>query len=203
MCLPPGTKPDTSIVPSTCGPVRVTVAGRKMLSFGASSFGASALGASAAGAEAETVFSGASGCAGAAAGVAGAAAFGSSRAGAGAACAGAAGAAGALFSGCAGAGASAFGAGASVFADAGWGAGAGAGLGLGERSILPRIFICGISSFTLITLLLMTTSFSSSRSCFLASSSVMVVCFREMRSRIELRALAAARFDPNSFSRTA
>ena len=53
------------------------------------------------------------------------------------------------------------------------------------------------------TLLLMTTSFSSSRSCFLASSRVMVVCFREMRSRIESRALAALRFAPNSFSRTA
>ena len=34
LCLPPATNPDTSIVPSTCGPVRVTVSGRKMLSLG-------------------------------------------------------------------------------------------------------------------------------------------------------------------------
>ena len=100
-----------------------------------------------------------------------------------------------LAAGAAAAGFSSFGAGA--------GAGAGAALGLGERSILPRNFGCGISSFTLMTLLLMTTSFSSSRSCFLASSRVMVVCFREIRSRIVSRALAALRFAPNSFSRTA
>ena len=31
----------------------------------------------------------------------------------------------------------------------------------------------------------------------------MVVCFWEMRSRTELRALAELRFDPNSFSSTA
>ena len=42
LCLPPGTKPETSIVPRTCGPVRVTV-GRKMLSLGASGFASAAV----------------------------------------------------------------------------------------------------------------------------------------------------------------
>ena len=221
LCLPPATNPDTSIVPSTCGPVRVTVSGRKMLSLGAAGSGAGA-GASAG------LASGCPGACAVGAGVAGAAGFAGS---AGAACAAGAGVAGAAWlacvagAGCAGRASGTAGAGAGAGCAAALGAwagagaagaagccaagfsasafGAGAALGLGDRSILPRNFGCWISSLTLITLLLMTTSFSSSRSCFLASSRVMVVCFREIRSRIDSRALPAARFAPNSFSRTA
>ena len=224
LCRPPATKPETSIVPNTCGPARVCTVGRKTLSRGTSAglAGCTAGAASAArgfvgscvgcGAGDAAGVTGVAGAAGAAAGVgtaaAGAgcgacvaAAFSASRSEAGVA-AGAG--AGAATGAAAGAGAGVVGAGAGLAGAAGFGgSGWGAAFGFGERSILPRIFGCGISSRRSITLLLMTTSRSSLRSFCLACSMVMVVCFWAMRSRTVSRALPALRLPPNSFSRTA